>query len=266
MLISVIVPTYKPGPYLFECLDSIYAQTFSKTDYEVLIVLNGCNAPYKSLITDWLGFHKDLNVKLLQTDMAGVSNARNLGLDNSNGEYICFIDDDDRISSTYLEQLYCHAAPDIIPVCRPLSFRDGSDCYEEYYVTRDYDRYHTKGKQPFFVPRRFFNGPVYKLMHKSIIGDRRFDVRFSNGEDSLFMILCSDRYQWVDFADPSCIYYRRVRAGSATAKRRSFLEKLQNEFRRSAIIVKTFMTSPSRYNFRFFARSIIGSAASVLFD
>ena len=52
MKISVIVPTYKPQAYLWKCLDSIYNQTFPKKDYELLLVLNGCNEPYHTQITE----------------------------------------------------------------------------------------------------------------------------------------------------------------------------------------------------------------------
>lgn len=94
MKITVIVPTYKPQSYLWECLDSIYNQTFSKSDYELILVLNGCNEPYNSQIKDWLSEHKDLQVQFIQTDQGGVSNARNIAIDNARGEYVTFIDDD----------------------------------------------------------------------------------------------------------------------------------------------------------------------------
>lgn len=85
MKISVIVPTYKPQAYLWECLDSIYNQTFPKTEYELILVLNGCNEPYNAQIKDWLAKHSDLQVQYIQTDEAGVSNARNMALDVARG-------------------------------------------------------------------------------------------------------------------------------------------------------------------------------------
>lgn len=57
MKISVIVPTYRPQGYLWECLDSVYNQTFPKSDYELVLVLNGCDEPFHSQIKDWLGKH-----------------------------------------------------------------------------------------------------------------------------------------------------------------------------------------------------------------
>ena len=46
MKISIIIPTYKPGPYLKDCLESINNQTMNKKCFEVIIVLNGVIKPY----------------------------------------------------------------------------------------------------------------------------------------------------------------------------------------------------------------------------
>mgnify|MGYP003280287308 FL=1 len=125
MKISVIVPTYKPQAYLWECLDSIYNQTFPKLDYELVLVLNGCCEPYNAQIKEWLLRHSDLQVQYFQTDEGGVSNARNIALDNAKGDYVTFIDDDDLISPAYLEELYDKATPDAVSLCYPYAFNDG---------------------------------------------------------------------------------------------------------------------------------------------
>lgn len=105
MKISVIVPTYKPQTYLWECLDSIYNQTFPKTDYELVLVLNGCNEPYNTQIKEWLSKHEDLQVQYFQIDEGGVSNARNIALNNAKGKYVTFIDDDDLISFSFFGRI-----------------------------------------------------------------------------------------------------------------------------------------------------------------
>lgn len=85
MKISVIVPSYKPQAYLYECLDSIYNQTFPKPEYELVLVLNGCNEPYNSQIRDWIQSHSGLQIQFFQTDEAGVSSARNMALNAARG-------------------------------------------------------------------------------------------------------------------------------------------------------------------------------------
>lgn len=79
--ISVIIPSYKPQSYLWECLDSVCGQTFPKEEYEVILVLNGCKEPYDGQIREYIGSHRDIQWKYIHTDEGGVSNARNLALD-----------------------------------------------------------------------------------------------------------------------------------------------------------------------------------------
>ena len=76
-MISVIIPTYKPGAYLWKCLDSLESQTMDKQQYEVIIILNGCRDPYYENIIHHIGKYS-MNIHVAQTDVAGVSNARNL--------------------------------------------------------------------------------------------------------------------------------------------------------------------------------------------
>lgn len=266
MLISVIIPSFKPGLYLWECLDSICAQTFPRKDFEVILVLNGCKSPFEERIIEYINVHTTVQWKFIQTDEGGVSNARNIGLDVAIGKYICFIDDDDFVSPTYLEQLFMHAAPDVVPVCKPLSFIDGSIDFRPYNITKDYDKFHAMGLIRFQKPKRFFNGPVYKLIHRDVIGSRRFDERFKNGEDSLFMFLISDRFRYVDFTDETAIYYRRIRNDSATGKNNSLKYKINNYLYLILLQSSIYFKNIRKYNFFFYINSVIGRIKSILFD
>ena len=96
LLISVIIPTYKPKAYLWECLDSIANQTISSQNYEVIIVLNGCTEPWAGELEKYISSNMSgLNVNFVNCEEGGVSNARNIALNLAKGEYITFIDDDD---------------------------------------------------------------------------------------------------------------------------------------------------------------------------
>lgn len=141
MKISVIVPTYKPQAYLWECLDSIYNQTFPKSDYELVLVLNGCCEPYNSQIKDWLSKHADLQVQYFQTEEGGVSNARNIALDNVNGEYVTFIDDDDYISSTFLKELLDNSSESCVTISNTVAFDDLTKKEQKgYIVAKDFEK------------------------------------------------------------------------------------------------------------------------------
>lgn len=104
--ISIIIPTYKPHSYIWECFDSIIAQTMHPKDFEIIVVLNGCNEPYYSDVKAYLEKHRDYHFDLIQVDEGGVSNARNIGLKRAMGDFIVFLDDDDVLSNNYLQGLY----------------------------------------------------------------------------------------------------------------------------------------------------------------
>ena len=100
--VSIVVPCYNYGKYLAECLRSIHAQTFK--DYEIIIVDDGSTddseqvaAAHKSL------FGKD-RFRYIYQDNAGVSAARNAGIQAAQSEFITFIDADDVWLPTYLEK------------------------------------------------------------------------------------------------------------------------------------------------------------------
>ena len=266
MKISVIVPTYKPQAYLWECLDSIYKQTLPKDDYELILVLNGCKDPYDSQIKNWLVAHNEMQVQYFQTDLSGVSNARNIALDNAKGEYITFIDDDDFISPSYLEELYEKASPDTVSLCYPYAFNDGEPEKQlEYRITDAYEYCIKHGCNNLSSrARKFFSGPWMKLIPMSFIQDRRFDVRFKNGEDCLFMFLISDKLEYLAFTSKKAVYYRRLRCNSATSTKRSRLEFIKKQSLMIKEYVSIYFAAPSQYDFYFFFTRVIGALSALV--
>lgn len=261
MRISIIVPTYKPQAYLWECLDSIYKQTFPKTDYELVLVLNGCNEPYNTQINEWFSNHSDLQVQYFQTDEGGVSNARNIALDNVNGEYVTFIDDDDLISPMYLEELYEKVNPNTVSVCYPYAFNDGKIEKQLPYGITDAYNYcieHKCNKLTSMV-RKYFSGPWMKLIPMSFIQDRRYDVRFKNGEDSLFMFLISDKIKKFAFTSKNAIYYRRYRDNSAYTRSKTKREIIANKTSLIKAYISIYLRKPQKYSLLFFITRLLGA-------
>lgn len=261
MKISVIVPTYRPQGYLWECLDSVYNQTFAKSDYELVLVLNGCDEPFHSQIEDWLDNHSDLPVQFFQTDEGGVSNARNIALDNARGEYITFIDDDDLVSPMYLQELYEKATPDTVSLCYPYAFNDGKIERQLPYGITDAYNYcidHECNKLSSMV-RKYFSGPCMKLIPMSFIHDRRYDVRFENGEDSLFMFLISDKIKKFALTSKDAIYYRRYRENSAYTRSKTIREIIANKINMIKAYISIYLRKPQKYSFLFFITRLLGT-------
>ncbi len=266
MQISVIIPTYKPQAYTYECLHSLAVQTIDKSLFEVIVILNGCREPYLSQLQEFIaGEMLQINVKLLQTDTPGVSNARNMGLSASCGQYVAFIDDDDYVSSAYLQQLYAKAAPDTISLCYPYAFNDGApDSQIPYPITEAYERW--SDKSPLSLSstvRKFFSGPCMKLIPMSFIHGRQFDPSFSNGEDSLFMFLISDYFDKLAFTDKTAVYYRRYRTGSAVTTHRTILNRAKNSLSMMREYTKIYFLGFPRYNTAFYLSRMLGAIKSL---
>ena len=57
MRISIIIPSYRPEEYLYECLEAIRNQTLNQNEFETLVVLNGCKEPYFEQIQKYINVH-----------------------------------------------------------------------------------------------------------------------------------------------------------------------------------------------------------------
>lgn len=105
-LISVVVPVYKVEKYIHRCVDSIIAQSFS--DFDIVLVDDGSPDNCGKICDEYA--LKDNRIHVIHKENGGLSDARNAGIDwafeNSNSEWLTFIDSDDWIHSKYLEALY----------------------------------------------------------------------------------------------------------------------------------------------------------------
>ena len=110
-LISIIVPVYKTEQYLRKCVDSILAQTY--TNIEVILIDDGSPDGSPILCDEYA--QNDSRVKVIHQKNAGVSAARNAGLDIAAGEYIGFVDSDDWIE------------PDMYEVLMDIASKSGAD-------------------------------------------------------------------------------------------------------------------------------------------
>ena len=258
--LSVIIPTYKPKDYLWECLRSIVNQTLNYSLFEVIIVLNGCSEPFLNIISKFIADNlQRLNIVFLHTDKPGVSNARNMALDVAKGEYICFIDDDDFISPSYLDELLSKASPHRVVLSNAASFNDITKKSVECLVyNKLFVKYSDVNSISLNNVRQYLSCPVMKILPKSIIATDRFDSRFANGEDVLFVFKISKRIADIKFTSDKAIYNIRARPNSATTRSRSVIEKMGNALRLVVIITVTYLKDINNYSFLFYITRVLG--------
>ena len=101
-LVSIIVPVYNVEKYLDKCVQSLVRQTYS--NLEIILIDDGATDNSGTVCDKWAS--KDERVKVIHTENRGLSAARNTGIDNSVGHFLCFVDSDDWIEPNMLEEMY----------------------------------------------------------------------------------------------------------------------------------------------------------------
>lgn len=123
--ISIIMPCYKAEKFIHKAVDSILAQTFHR--FELILVDDGSPDSTGDICDEYAG--KDARIRIIHKPNGGVSTARQVGFDASQGEYIIHADPDDYVEPQWLELLYNKA------------FETGADitlC--DYYKVTDVDK------------------------------------------------------------------------------------------------------------------------------
>lgn len=110
MKVSVILPCYNGARYLPECLKSVLAQTM--TDFEVIVVDDGSKDKSAEIAEQFA--RRDARIQVFKQENRGVSAARNVGLDHASGEWVTFVDCDDRLPPDALEVLLASASADVV--------------------------------------------------------------------------------------------------------------------------------------------------------
>lgn len=268
MKISVIIPSYKPEGYIQKCLSSVLTQDFPSADYEVIIVLNGCLEPYKTQIEEFIESQSKQRetpaTRLIQTDHPGVSHARNLGLDEAQGDYFVFIDDDDYISPNYLSALYTLASPNTIVASNAKNCSYDGATTQDNFITRAFESLRHSQPTSLYDYRRLLSNVCGKIIPKQIVGETRFHETLSLGEDSVFIAEISKHIKQVKQTAPDVYYYVTVRANSASRKKISNWEQISNALELAWTFYRIYLSDVRSYNFPFFLSRIIASLLKML--
>ncbi len=100
MIVSIIIPCFNSGTYLLEALDSCLKSFFK--DFEVILVDDGSHDPISISLLE--GLDRGYDVKFLRKSNGGPASARNYGVLHSKGDFLLFLDSDNRIRPDYLSK------------------------------------------------------------------------------------------------------------------------------------------------------------------
>ena len=106
--VSLIVPVFNTEKYLRECLDTLVSQTLR--DIEIVCINDGSTDSSPTILAEYA--QRDTRIRVVSQSNQGLSAARNTGLREANGEYLLFMDSDDRLEVAAAERLYERASKD----------------------------------------------------------------------------------------------------------------------------------------------------------
>lgn len=204
--ISIIIPIYNAEKYLRDCIDSVLSQSFS--DFELLLIDDGSKDKSGEICDEYSS--RDSRIRVFHKENGGVSSARNIGLDNANGEWVAFVDADDEVTNGYFDIRKEHQYADVIVKPHYLIKSEGDTVYysQEVRVLRDRDSIYR-----YYVQKR--NNALWdKLIKRNLIGHTRFHAAVSIGEDFLFSLSVLPKVKVWAFDNVGAYRYF-VREGSA---------------------------------------------------
>ena len=217
MLISIIVPVYNKIHYINFTLSAILSQSFR--DFECILIDDGSTDGSGQVCDEFAELDKRFIV--FHIPNGGVSHARNIGLDNAHGEYITFIDADDKVHPDYLANIYsCAAASGVDLVI---------GCIEKVWADSNI-------RQPAAMP---YHGIVYqselllnfveiqkmtgiygccgaKLFSRRLSDEIRFDETLHLAEDLDYYLKLFPRVKKLYFDDKPYYYYLQEAENSSS--------------------------------------------------
>ncbi len=112
MKVSVILPTKDRGPAIAETIESLIALNFPPDDWEILIVDNLSNPENQKHLRSFQASYPDL-IRYEREEKLGLCNARNCGIDRSQGEILVFLDDDAIVPKHWLQNIVKYFDADV---------------------------------------------------------------------------------------------------------------------------------------------------------
>ena len=212
---SIIIPAYNAENYLQRCLDSIFSQEYA--DIEVIVIDDGSTDNTPQLLADYAAQYPNLCV--VTTTNCGMASARNRGLDNAKGDYILFVDSDDRLCPKALEALAAQLCGEDIVGFGTRVFNEDDGTYTDNLIDATSV---TKGWE-YFNSYRLKSTPVHfvciwqRAYRRMFLNDSnlRFVEGLRRAEDDLFTTMVMLHAQSMKTIDDT-LYIYHVRKGSIT--------------------------------------------------
>ena len=265
-LISIVIPVYNVECYIQRCLESIILQSYK--NLEIIIVNDGSTDDSLKIANEYK--ERDNRIIIISQKNAGLSAARNTGIEAANGKYISFVDSDDYIHKQFIETLYINAKKydADIAVCESIEVNDstiGDPCKKlnvDYQIEVD----DPINAMKLWYNSNFKNPTVAwnKLYKYSLFNECKFSVGKLHEDEFIIhkLYLKSDKivYLWIEMY----FYYQRNNSitgrNNYSIKRLDVLEAYEDRLK---VIEECGDTDLIRLNIQQYIDVILGCAVDL---
>ncbi len=223
--VSVIVPVYNAEDTIRDCLDDITGQTLRET--EIICVDDGSSDASVSILEEYR--RKDNRIRIIRQENQGAGAARNTGMKEAQGEYLCFLDADDRFEPVMLEEAWKRCCETGAEICVWAADGFDDETGEVQNYTAAFDRKYILQANPFDPASdeahetilQMFNGvPWNKLFSRKLID--RTGLQFQTQRttnDAFFVYSALCRADRIVTLDRVLVHRRKNVANSLTQTR-----------------------------------------------
>ena len=216
--VTVIIPAYNVEDYIYDCLISLIKQTLK--EIEIIIVNDGSTDNTFSIISTFAQHDKRIQIINQNNKKSGA--ARNKALKSAKGEYITFVDSDDKLEITTLETLYntaCIHKNDIV-ICGAYTIRHGKLKNGYYSVKKIPQNLKNKPIESTIIKQNILSLPsvAWGKLYKTdfLINNNILFQEGCCGEDQIFFIQAILLAKSIYILDKNYYYYLKDRPDSLT--------------------------------------------------
>ena len=198
-LISVIIPIYNTGDSAVKLLDKLTKQSYE--NLEIICVDDGSKDGSFDLVSEFIRQsklkNKNLNITILRQKNQGAAGARNLGLKKASGEYVTFIDSDDEVKKTHIEDLLKSLEKDprnALSVCGYVYRRLRMQTEKNFFTNEIWTGLEEVNFRAYILSLLTSDGRIYAAINKmfrlSVIKNAKveFPVGWDFAEDTMFVL------------------------------------------------------------------------------
>ncbi len=250
--VTVVIASHQGRHRIERTLDSLERQTLDPDRFEIVAIVNGADDGTAELLRA-RSRTSPVRIRIVYTPVAGLANARNLGIHASRGVYVAWVDDDDWVSPEFLATMLSCAHPRcvVVPIFGDVAADGPGTVSFDNYINEKTLR-HPGRTVPFAELPTAASFDSGKLMATAVALTGAFDEAMTSGVDVLYWsrLILRNRLS-IRVVDPAAhaVYYREVRTGSASRRTDdrfiedrllciSGLESLRREFPGHAVTLR----------------------------